>query len=69
MVRLAGFVKLLSGNRVAPELLPVPTVTVPAIMPCPLSVPELTCTAPVPVAEPLVLLTTSLPLFTKVPPL
>ena len=56
------------ARRIAPELLPVPTVTALLIVPTPSSVPVLTCTAPGPVAEPVVFLTTSAPLRIVVPP-
>ena len=68
MLRMPGAVALLPGKTIAPELLPVPTVTAPVIMPVPASVPLLTCTAPVPVAEPLLFVTKSVPLLTVVPP-
>ena len=68
MVRVPGLVALLPGKRIAPELVPVPTVTAPVILPVPPSVPVLTCTAPVPVAEPVLFVTRSVPLVMVVPP-
>ena len=46
-----------AGARNAPEF----TVIAPEIIPLPPKVPAFTCTAPVPVPEPVVLLTTSVP--------
>src|SRR5205823_763609 len=59
---------LVGRERIAPELLPVPTVTAPLILPVPPSVPTLTCTAPLPVPEPVLFLTRSVPLVMVVPP-
>jgi len=63
MVRVPGLVALLPGNKIAPELLPVPTVAAPAIVPLPPSSPSLTCTGPAPVPERPVLLTIRCPWF------
>jgi len=56
------------GARNAPEPLPVPTVTLPAIVPVPPSVPALTFTAPVPVPKLCLLLTNNVPAVTVVVP-
>ena len=51
-----------------PLLVPLPIVTGPLVLPLPPSVPEFTCTAPVPVAEPVWFVTRSVPPLTAVPP-
>ncbi len=68
MVRVVGLVAPWPGVRVAPEPLPLPIVTTPAIVPGPARVPALACTGPVPVPEPVVLLITNPPALTVVPP-
>src|SRR5919201_6122596 len=42
------------GCRLAPVRVPLPTVTAPLMVPVPLSVPEFTCTGPLPAADPVV---------------
>ena len=56
------------GTRTASRPRPDPTVTAPAMLPTPTSVPPLTYTGPRPVAESPMLLTISLPRLTVVPP-
>ena len=60
IVKVPG-VALTPGARNAPDPLPVPTVTLPAIVPVPPSVPALTFTAPVPVPESRLFLTNNVP--------
>src|SRR5437868_15251699 len=67
MVKVA-VLRFAPGARNAPDPLPVPTVTLPAIVPVEPSVPALTFTAPVPVPELRLLLTNSVPAVTVVDP-
>ena len=60
MVKVA-VLRFTPGARNAPDPLPVPAVTLPAIVPVPPSVPALTFTAPVPVPESRLFLTNNVP--------
>src|SRR5437667_7138843 len=66
MVRVPGLVALFPANMIAPELVTVPTVTAPLILPVLPSMPALTCTAPLPVPEPVLFFTKRLPALTVV---
>ena len=64
MVRFPGAAAV--PPKMVPLVVPLEIVTGPLMLPVPPRVPEFTCTAPVPVAEPVVFLSKSVPPLTAV---